>query len=232
MIEDVIDAIESSIADVNKKFNGVCTARVINPIDPLFLGRVQVQLPSIDALDLQPWARIAVPMAGMLHGHYFMPNPMDEVLVAFEHGDTSCPYIIGSLWTALAPPPMPSPLTQMRAIRTLAGNQLVMSELPPTVTIQNGPTPPPIAPPLPSPVGPYSTVQLGVDGITAATPTMIKLQVGTTSVIISAAGIVMTVGGTSVGLTPGSVNITSGGPVTIAGSGPVTVVGAPIKLNC
>ena len=70
---------------------------MINLLDPLTLGRVQVQLPFIDALDLSPWARIAVPMAGLGHGHYFIPNLSDEVLVAFEHGDVNAPYIIGSL---------------------------------------------------------------------------------------------------------------------------------------
>ena len=81
----------------------------------------------LDSLDLSPWARIALPMAGVLHGMYFIPNINDEVLVAFEHGDVNAPYIIGSLWNAMAPPPLQSPVPQIRAIRTLAGNQIVFT---------------------------------------------------------------------------------------------------------
>jgi phage baseplate assembly protein gpV len=136
MIEEVLDAIDDSIARINKKYYGVCTGRVINVLDPMMLGRVQVQLPFIDSLDLSPWARIATMMAGPIHGTYFIPNPGDEVLVAFEQGDVNCPYVIGSLWSAFAPPPLPSPVPQIRMIKTLAGNQIMFTEIPPSIIIQ------------------------------------------------------------------------------------------------
>ena len=134
-MEETLERMSESIEDLQHKFYGVAVGRVINPLDPMALGRVQVQLPFIDSLDLSPWARVAVPMAGPAHGTYFIPNPGDEVLVAFEHGDISAPYIIGCLWNALAPPPLPSPLAQIRMIRTLAGNQIMFTEIPPTITI-------------------------------------------------------------------------------------------------
>jgi phage baseplate assembly protein gpV len=135
MIENILEKIELSIEGINKKFYGVTVGKVINLLDPMLLGRVQVQLPFIDSLDLSPWARIAVPMAGIAHGTYFIPNIGDEVLVAFEHGDVNAPYVIGSLWNAMAPPPLPSPVPQIRMIRTPAGNQIVFTEVPPTITI-------------------------------------------------------------------------------------------------
>lgn len=135
MIEAAFDWIADSIEQVQKKFYGVVTGRVINLLDPMMLGRVQVQLPFLDSVDLSPWARVAVPMAGLIHGTYFIPNIGDEVLVAFEHGDVNAPYIIGSLWNALAPPPLPSPIPQIRMIRTPLGNQIMFTEVPPTITI-------------------------------------------------------------------------------------------------
>jgi hypothetical protein len=66
---------------------------------------------------------------------YFIPNVGDEVLVAFEHGDINVPYVIGSLWHGLAPPPLPSPLPQVRMIRTLAGNTITFTEVPPGISI-------------------------------------------------------------------------------------------------
>jgi hypothetical protein len=61
MIEEMIGAIETSIEKVKKKYYGVTSGTVINPLDPLGNGRVQVQLPMIDSLDLSPWCRIAAP---------------------------------------------------------------------------------------------------------------------------------------------------------------------------
>ncbi len=134
-MEEALAQIDDSLAEVKKKFYGVTVGRVINPLDPLALGRVQVQLPMIDDIELSPWARIATPMAGIAHGHYFIPNLGDEVLIAFENGELNAPYVIGSLWNATAPPPLPSPVAQTRMIRTPIGNQIMFTEVPPTITI-------------------------------------------------------------------------------------------------
>ena len=108
MIEETLLQQQTS-NDGMKKYYGVTVGRVINPLDPLSLSRLQVQLPFIDSLDLAPWARVCTPMAGMLSGEYYIPNVGDEVLVAFEHGDVNAPYILGSLWNAIERPPLLSP---------------------------------------------------------------------------------------------------------------------------
>lgn len=231
MIEELIDAVEQSIEDVKKKFYGVTTGRVINVLDPLTLGRVQVQLPFIDALDLAPWARIAVPFAGMMSGHYFIPNFGDQVLVAFEHGDVAAPYVIGSLWSAMATPPLPSPVPQIRAIRTLAGNQIVMTELPPSVTIQNAPTPPQALPAPPSPTGPHCTVMLSPAGVQVMSPTMVTVQVGVTTLIVTPESITMTASGNVVSLSPAGVTISSAGALNITATGPCTIAAPLVKIN-
>jgi hypothetical protein len=135
VMEETIADLVSTLADKRDKVYGVVVGKVINLLDPLALGRVQVQLPFIDSLDLSPWARVAVPMSGVAHGSYFIPNVNDEVLVAFEHGDARAPYIVGSLWNAMSPPPLPSPLAQIRMLRTMVGNTLSFMEAPPTITI-------------------------------------------------------------------------------------------------
>jgi phage baseplate assembly protein gpV len=230
MIEDILLGEEKTIEDTKRKMNGVQVGRVINVLDPLTLGRVQVQLPSIDALDLEPWARVAMPMASMLCGFYFIPQVGDQVLVAFEHGDLSAPYVIGSLWSAMMPPPQSSPLPQIRGIRTLSGNQLVFEELPPSVTIQTGPTSPIPMPMPPSPVGPYSTVRLSPTGIEIMNPVEIKMMCGTNIVKLGPEGLTVTVGGSVLSITAGGVTITSPA-VTVAGTGTVSIAGATIRLN-
>jgi phage baseplate assembly protein gpV len=136
VIEETLTEMAEKAADRSDRFYGVVTGRVINVVDPMVLSRVQVQLPFLDPAEISPWARVAVPMAGPAHGHYFIPNLGDEVLVAFEHGDLNVPYVIGSLWNATSPPPLPSPLAQIRMIRTLSGNTIMITEIPPSITIQ------------------------------------------------------------------------------------------------
>ena len=230
MIEELLTSVEESIDDLNKKFYGVTTGRVINPLDPLTLGRVQVQLPFIDALDLSPWARVVTPMVGQFAGNYFIPNLGDEVLVAFEHGDVNAPYVIGCLWTALAPPPLPSPLPQIRAIRTLTGNQIVFTELPPSVTIQTAPTPPLVLPAPPSPVGPYQTFTMNPSGVEIATPTMVTVLVGTTQVVVTPAAVTINIGPSSLTLTPAGV-VMHAPTISLLADGPVTIKGAIVNIN-
>jgi len=230
MIEETIGNLETSVEESKKKYYGVTVGKVINPLDPMMLGRVQVQLPFIDSLDLSPWARIALPMAGMLHGTYFIPNLNDEVLVAFEHGDVNAPYIIGSLWNAMAPPPLQSPIPQIRAIRTLAGNQIVFTEVPPSVTIQTAPTPPSVLPSPPSPTGPYQTIMMSTAGIQIMSPTPIQ--------IMSPAGIQIVAGTNIINLTPDGITITGTPNLNLAAAGTlniaapaVNITGGMVKIN-
>jgi hypothetical protein len=215
MIEKVIEQIEQSVEGVSKKIQGVVTARVINNLDPLMLGRVQVQLQAIYCLDLMPWCRVATPMAGPLHGSYFIPNPGDEVLVAFEHGDANAPYVIGSLWNAMAPPPMPSPLPQMRVLRTPLGNEIRFMEVPPSIIISIGPQTARI---IMSPVGiqvifGLNLITMAADGITIAADKTIKL-----------------VAGTSVSINAPTITV-NGGTIALQASGAVTAMAPSIKLN-
>lgn len=231
MIESLLDTIEQSIDDVKRKFYGVTTGIVASVDDPEMLGRVQVKLPFLDALDQAPWARVAVPFTGLLHGHYFIPNVDDEVLVAFEHGDTHVPYVVGSLWNAFAPPPLQSPQSQIRVIRTRAGNQIAIAEQPASITIQTEAASPMPMPTPASPVGPHQTIALDTNGISAMTPTRITLQVSTTSVVIAPDSITLRVGANVVTIGTGSVDITASGAVNIKAAGNCTVQAALVSIN-
>jgi uncharacterized protein involved in type VI secretion and phage assembly len=76
--------------------------------DPDAQGRVRLTLPWAEGGDgarYETWARLAVPMAGNNRGTWLIPDVDDEVLVAFEAGDPSCPFVIGSLWNGRDAPP-------------------------------------------------------------------------------------------------------------------------------
>jgi phage protein D/phage baseplate assembly protein gpV len=80
------------------RWPGVVTAVVTNTDDPNNWGRVKVKFPWMSEDAESDWARLAGPGGGPEAGFYAVPEVGDEVLVAFEHGDFSRPYILGGLW--------------------------------------------------------------------------------------------------------------------------------------
>ncbi len=71
---------------------------VTNNQDPANMGRVRVRYPALGADAEGTWARIASVSAGDQRGLVMLPVVGEEVLVGFEHDDTTRPYILGSLF--------------------------------------------------------------------------------------------------------------------------------------
>ncbi len=120
---------------------GLVTAKVVNLEDPQALGRVQVMFPWLpkykDADLASNWARVATPMGGKERGFFFLPEIDDEVLVAFEHGDPSFPYIVGMLWNKTDVPPKGSKDTVLssdkkkvdqRVLRSRSGHLIILDD--------------------------------------------------------------------------------------------------------
>ncbi|MDA8018126.1 MAG: phage baseplate assembly protein V [Thermoanaerobaculia bacterium] len=90
------------------RFYGVYAAVVIDVVDGDDQGRVRIRLPwspDADGSRYEAWARLATMMAGQDRGSWFVPDPDDEVLVAFEAGDPRRPYVVGALWNGQDAPP-------------------------------------------------------------------------------------------------------------------------------
>ena len=78
-------------------------------------------------------ARVMMPMAGSRRGTYFMPEIGDEVIVAFESGDTSLPIILGAVWNEDALPPeqaQPSEENHIRTIVSRSGHEVTFDDTP------------------------------------------------------------------------------------------------------
>lgn len=223
MIEELLDAQAEAEDEVRKKFYGVAVGTVQLTTDPLALGRVKVKTPFIDSSDLAAWARVATPMAGQQAGHYMIPEVGDEVLVAFEHGDVNAPYILGCLWNASTPPPLPSPLPHIRVISTPLGNQVAFRETPPAITVT-------------TPDMTQSASGLP-PGITLASNTMITLQCGGTKLVLSSAGVTITAPAVTItsngtlSASGTSVSLTGSGAVNINASGACSIGGSIVKIN-
>ena len=134
MPEGLVETAAQVEAPEERRFYGVAIAQVINNIDLMGQARVQVRLPW---LSFTPWARVALPMAGMNRGTYFIPMIGDEVLVAFNQGDVRDAYVVGSLWNAQDRPPAVAPTDSLnkRLIRTPLGHELEFDDLKQSITV-------------------------------------------------------------------------------------------------
>jgi phage protein D/phage baseplate assembly protein gpV len=94
------------------------------------LGRVQVCLPGLSEDFVTGWAPCARPMAGSDVGFWALPEEGEQVLVAFEQGDLSKPYVLGSLWSVEQRPPEDNldGRNSRRVIRTKAGHTMTFDD--------------------------------------------------------------------------------------------------------
>jgi hypothetical protein len=207
------------------RMKGLTIGRVINLLDPLCLGRVQVRVPSIDGLDLFPYARVITPGGSFFSGIYWIPNIEDEVLVLFEDEDPDAAYILGGVWGAVHMPPLPSPLPQVRTIRSPLGNQIVFTDLPgvATLTLQSGITPPVAIPSPPSPVGPMQTISLNPLGIQIIGGPTVSITCGANTVVIGPQGVSI--------LTPGLFTVTAGASVLTMSAAGITLTGPQVSIT-
>ena len=79
---------------------------VTNNDDPEKQGRVRVKYPTLDDNMEGWWARVLVPHAGKDRGMMMLPLVGDEVVVGFEHDDTTRPFVLGSLFNGKEKPPV------------------------------------------------------------------------------------------------------------------------------
>jgi uncharacterized protein involved in type VI secretion and phage assembly len=86
---------------------GLIVGVVTNINDPSNQGRVKVRFPGLAASEESAWARILGIGGGHERGFVFVPEVNDEVLVAFEGGDTRLPVVIGGLYGAKSTIPKP-----------------------------------------------------------------------------------------------------------------------------
>ena len=135
MAGDLVARAADPDAPNDRRFYGVAVATVVDNVDLTSQARVQLRLPWMP--EISPWARVAALLAGPDTGTYFLPQPGDEVLVAFHHGDPSDVFVIGSLWNGQDRPPASTqwdPQNKFR-IRTPLGHDLEFDDLAQSVTL-------------------------------------------------------------------------------------------------
>jgi uncharacterized protein involved in type VI secretion and phage assembly len=111
--------------------HGVHVGIVRDVQDPNGQGRVQVEIPTLGSggSGARAWARIATLMAGNDRGTWFIPEVDDEVLLAFEAGNPSRPFVIGALWNGVdLPPETMDAQNNIRSITSRSGHRLLLDD--------------------------------------------------------------------------------------------------------
>ena len=92
-------------ANVAPRFGAQLVIGVVtNNRDPDDMGRVRVHYPSLGPDAEGAWARVLTPSAGNARGLLMLPVVGEEVLIGFEHDDTTRPYVLGSLFNGVDKP--------------------------------------------------------------------------------------------------------------------------------
>jgi len=124
-----------------KRFLGKYRGSVINNVDPMQIGRIQVMVPDVSTVLPSSWAMPCVPVAGINMGVFALPPIGSGVWVEFEQGDPDYPIWVGCFWGTAAEVPVLShtvpPAVPGITLQTTAMNGIVISDVPgPTGGIQ------------------------------------------------------------------------------------------------
>ena len=115
------------------KFRGT----VLNNIDPMQRGRLQVMVPDVTGLLPSTWAEACIPLAGPTGppmGTFFVPPIGAGVWVEFEQGNVDHPIWTGCRWGAASDiPPLAKagiPAAPNIVMQSLGQHTLMISDLP------------------------------------------------------------------------------------------------------
>ncbi len=122
-------------AEAPKGLTGVYPAVVVDVEDPEQMGRVLLSFPWLEPEYVSPWARVVQSGGGELTGWQVMPEPTDEVLVAFANGQFDQPYVLGGLYSLERQPGVPweeliQGVPMQRAFTSRDGHQLIFDDSP------------------------------------------------------------------------------------------------------
>jgi uncharacterized protein involved in type VI secretion and phage assembly len=116
------------------KYLGKYRASVVNNVDPMKKGRIQVQVADVNGLTPSTWAMPCVPVAGLQTGFYSVPPIGAGVWVEFEQGDPDYPIWVGGYWGEVAELPTLANLIPPAlfgfALQTTLQNGLLISDVP------------------------------------------------------------------------------------------------------
>ncbi len=118
----------------NQQYLGKYRGTVVNNVDPMQIGRIQVMVPDVSNVMLSSWAMPCVPVAGMNMGMFTVPMIGAGVWIEFEQGNPDYPIWVGGFWGSAAEVPLLShtvpPAVPGITLQTPLKNGIVVSDVP------------------------------------------------------------------------------------------------------
>jgi hypothetical protein len=117
-----------------KRYFGKYRGTVLNNIDPMQMGRIQVIVPDVSSVVPTSWAMPCLPVGGIQMGVFAVPIIGAGVWVEFEHGDPDHPIWTGCYWGSAAEIPAtallsPAPIPAI-TLQTPLQNSIIISDNP------------------------------------------------------------------------------------------------------
>lgn len=113
------------------------SAIVTDNFDPKGLGRIRVKFHWMNGTEKTPWIRVTSPHAGGEKGMYFMPEIGEEVIIGFEGGSPTKPYMIGSVYHGKATNSFGNAGNDVKALQTRSGTKIIMNDAEGSVFIED-----------------------------------------------------------------------------------------------
>lgn len=116
----------TNVGNIRGKFFGKYRGNVVDNVDPMVMGRLLINVPSVPANESN-WAMPCIPYAGPQVGFYAMPPIGANMWVEFEGGDPNYPIWVGCFWGE-GEVPLESP-PETKVFKT-EFNTLILNDLP------------------------------------------------------------------------------------------------------
>lgn len=226
-VEDRTLAGLQDAAEPRGGLTGVYPAIVTDVEDPEMQGRVLLSFPWLDPTYVSPWARVVQVGAGEELGLQILPEPTDEVLVAFENGQLDTPYVLGGLYSQDRRPGIPwaeavegTPV--VRSFTSRMGSQLIFRDDPESPSLE-----------LTTTMGASCMIRISPEtGIEIITLEEQPILINSASdVTISSDGAV-TVNAAEVAINgEGDVSLSAEGALEIAAGGEVSITAASVNIE-
>lgn len=116
------------------KYLGKYRGTVINNIDPMQIGRIQVMVPDVSNVIPSTWAMPCLPVGGIQMGIFTVPPIGSGVWIEFEQGNPDYPIWTGCFWGTAAEVPALArtvpPAVPGITLQTTLQNGIVVSDMP------------------------------------------------------------------------------------------------------
>jgi len=121
------------MSDGTPKYYGLYRASVVNNIDPMLQGRIQVTVLDPGGFTPSTWANPCVPVAGRQQGVFVLPAINSGVWIMFEEGDPDQPVWMGGWWSLGEVPAFAltgNPVSPSIVLQTGLQNMISISDMP------------------------------------------------------------------------------------------------------